>query len=87
MFNNLFKKNKSIDTSRMMTIVQPDDKDRCIRAIEKWNEQKSKKDVRRLILTTPLYKKSDIFVGYGLLMFSNNGNFDMIDFWKIYEAV
>lgn len=87
MFNNFFKKEKSVSTTSIVKVVNPEDKERYIAAIQKWYKQQDKKDMRRLILTGPLYTKSMSVIGDGLLLVSNNGDSDISDFWKIYNSI
>ena len=87
MFNNFFKKEKSVSTTSIVKVVNPEDKERYIAAIQKWYKQQDKKDMRRLILTGPLYTKSMSVIGDGLLLVSNNGDSDISDFWEIYNSI
>ena len=87
MFRKPFQKEKLGSTSRIVTVVHPEDEDRYLAAIQKWYKQQDKKDMRRLILTGPLYTNSMSVIGDGLMLVSNNGNLDISDFWEIYDSI
>ena len=55
-----FERKKSYEGLHFVKVIPLEDKARCIAAIEKWNEQKYKKDERFLILGPPAGKGENI---------------------------
>ena len=84
-----FERKKSHSTVHFVKVIPIEDKARCIAAIEKWNEQKYKKDERSLILGPSAYKGENINepIGYLLQLFADKDHLDISDFWRIYDSI
>ena len=84
-----FERKKSYEYLHFVKVIPIEDKARCIAAIEKWNEQKYKKDERSLILGPSAYKGENINepIGYLLQLFADKDHLDISDFWRIYDSI
>ena len=86
---NFFKGKKSYEYLHFVKVIPIEDKVRCIAAIEKWNEQKYKKDERSLIFGPSVCKGENINepIGYFLQLFADKDHLDISDFWRIYDSI
>ena len=84
-----FERKKSYEGVHFVKVIPIEDKVRCIAAIEKWNEQKYKKDERSLILGPSVCKGENINepIGYLLQLFADKDHLDISDFWRIYDSI
>ena len=84
-----FERKKSYEYPHFVKVIPIEDKARCIAAIEKWNEQKYKKDERYLILGPSACKGGNINepIGYLLQLFADKDHLDISDFWRIYDSI
>lgn len=78
---------KSYEYLHFVKVIPIEDKARCIAAIEKWNEQKYKKDERYLILGPSTYKGENEPIGYLLQLVADKDHLDISDFWRIYDSI
>ena len=79
------KRKKSYEYLNFVKVIPIEDKARCLAAIEKWNEQKYKKDERYLILG-PCGNINEP-IGYLLQLFADKDHLDISDFWRIYDSI